>query len=123
MTAPVALQYGWRCGGCGWQTFDVDVMRSEVNRLNGDGTITLVCPDCRAEGRFVDAERTMACYRPIGVACPTVDLCTDGQACAWPRADDSPTSRMPAKAPTGFAIPENELGGLFRGRCRRRGRG
>lgn len=86
MTPPLALQYGWRCGECGWQTFDVDVMRSEVNRLNGDRTISLVCPACRTEGRFVDAERPMACHRPIDVkACPTVDLCTDGQACAWPR--------------------------------------
>lgn len=47
---------GWRCTECGWETFDVEVMRAEVNWPEPDGTITLKCPACGAEGKFEDAE-------------------------------------------------------------------
>lgn len=50
--------YGWRCRPCGWETFDLEVMRTKVNRDNGDGTITPVCPHCGTAGDFIDAVRT-----------------------------------------------------------------
>ena len=45
---------GWRCRPCGWQTFDVETMRREVNRPAGGG-VALVCPGCDAVGSFIDA--------------------------------------------------------------------
>lgn len=53
---------GWRCSACGWETFDLEVMHSQVNWPESDGTITLVCPSCGTEGRFVDAETKALAY-------------------------------------------------------------
>lgn len=53
-------EIGWRCGACGWETFDLADMRSKVNWPNPDGSISLVCPACGAEGQFVDATRAAA---------------------------------------------------------------
>jgi rubredoxin len=48
---------GWRCRPCGWETYDLADMHTLVNWPNPDGSISLVCPSCGAEGDFVDAER------------------------------------------------------------------
>lgn len=54
---PAERDVGWRCGPCGWETYDLADMRNLVNWPEFDGTISLVCPRCGAEGQFVDAER------------------------------------------------------------------
>lgn len=46
---------GWQCGPCGWQTFSVKDMHRFVNWREPDGSISLVCPQCGAEGQFIDA--------------------------------------------------------------------
>lgn len=57
---PTDVEYGWRCRPCGWQTFDLKVMHDEVNWANPDGSVSLVCPQCGAEGDFIDATRQRA---------------------------------------------------------------
>lgn len=77
---------GWRCGACGWETFDIKVMHEQVNWPEADGVITLVCPECGTEGNFVDAETVPVVLLdgelvPLdsipGVACPVCGVVDD----------------------------------------------
>jgi hypothetical protein len=47
-------QIGWRCADCAWGTMSLQVMHEQVNWREPNGAISLVCPQCGAEGHFVD---------------------------------------------------------------------
>jgi hypothetical protein len=47
-----AAVVGWKCAPCGWATTDFDVMQQAVWRDGRD--VSLICPNCYADGKFVD---------------------------------------------------------------------
>ena len=51
-------QIGWQCSACGWATVDhAEIAKALwIHRDGDDKVVDMICPNCQAEGLFVDYE-------------------------------------------------------------------
>lgn len=103
---------GWQCAACGWTAQDAEMGAALWPHQEGPHNIVdLICPNCHAEGNFVD--HSPAAAPPVGDETP-LPTCSHGKTEAhWypiPRRVVADPSRAWCRGPVGAAYVAGPVG-------------